>query len=131
MFTGPSNFEFPCSLQHASNWTGSNHGYTKEVSIGADSLVKGVVASRVSPGHSPCLSLDRLKGKHFSVKKPPRKRCAVCATKKSSMVKKKDKKTVNYCEKCKVYLCIGRCFQRYHSLVKYWPETLILWHWIT
>ena len=72
------------------------------------------------PGRSPRMrNLDRLKGKHFATNKQPRKRCAVCAKKKTPTGKVKDTKTSNYCQKCDVYLCKGRCFQRFHTLVKY------------
>ena len=64
-------------------------------------------------------SLNRLKGKHFCTKRQPRKRCIVCSNKKSPSGKCKDTKTSGFCEKCNVFLCIGRCFKRYHTLVKY------------
>ena len=70
-------------------------------------------------GRPSIRNLVRLKGKHFTSRNQPRKRCAVCAKKRTPAGKVKDTKTTNYCDKCKVHLCIGRCFQRYHTLVKY------------
>lgn len=81
----------------------------------ASSLV-GIGQGR-TPRDDP--SLSRLKGKHFSVKRQKRKRCAVCSKMKNSSGKPRDTKTSSYCPKCDVFLCNGRCFKRYHTLVKY------------
>lgn len=32
---------------------------------------------------------------------------------------KKDKKTQNYCPKCEIFLCIGQCFENYHTQTSY------------
>ena len=33
--------------------------------------------------------------------------------------KRKDTKVTTYCPKCKKYMCIGSCFEKYHTLVDY------------
>ncbi len=49
------------------------------------------------------------------------KRCSVCAYKKSSSrsTRVKDKKIKTWCPKCNVHLCVGKCFEAYHSRVNY------------
>ena len=71
-------------------------------------------------GRRPRLELDRLKGKHFIYKDTSiRKRCVVCYTAKTPGNKRKDTKVTTYCPKCKEYMCIGSCFEKYHTLVDY------------
>ena len=63
----------------------------------------------------------RLIGKHFAYKSQSRGRCRVCGNKRSSGKKKgrKDTKTVNFCAKCNVHLCVGDCFMKYHTRIDY------------
>ena len=93
----------------------------------AQALTSGVVAMRVGPGHSPSQVLSRLKGKHFPYRSVTRKRCAVCAYKKTVPYKRNvpknkqytNKKIKTWCPKCEVHLCIGKCFESYHTRADY------------
>ena len=60
-----------------------------------------------------------LTGKHFSYKVAQRERCCVRSKKKSPAGKKLDKKTKNFCPKCKVHLCVGACFEDFHTKSQY------------
>ena len=62
-------------------------------------------------------NLDRLKGKHFPYRASCRKRCVVCCSKKGS--KRVDMKVSICCPKCKQHMCLGTCFEKYHTLVNY------------
>lgn len=66
--------------------------------------------SRVAPSIE-----KRLSGKHFAYKNNRRGRCRVCSQKKSPTGKKKDTKTQNFCPKCDVFLCVGMCFEVFHT----------------
>ena len=87
----------------------------------AKALTEPMMAIRKGPGRTPSQVLGRLSGKHFPYRSDHRKRCAVCAYKKvhSSSNKVKDKKISTLCPKCKVHLCIGTCFELYHTRVNY------------
>lgn len=61
----------------------------------------------------------RLNGKHFPSKHHEKRRCSVCSTSTTSSGQKKDTKTKNYCEKCKVFLCFGGCFEVFHTRTSY------------
>ena len=71
--------------------------------------------SQSHKGQSVSSPNKRLTGKHFSYKAIERGRCCVCSKRRSSRGKRVDKKTKNYCLKCEVYLCLGECFERFHS----------------
>lgn len=58
----------------------------------------------------------RLIGKHFAYKNTKQGRCRVCSQKKNG---KKDTKTQNYCQKCGIFLCIGQCFEDFHTKSSY------------
>ena len=69
------------------------------------------------PGRAS-LDYDQLKGKLFgtgSKKGNKRGRCKVCGNQKTADGKRKDTKTANFCTRCKVFLCEGDCFQKYHT----------------
>ena len=88
----------------------------------ANDLATPALHLRKGPGRSPAQSLSRLTGKHFPYWSGVKKRCAVCAYKKthsSGMKKYKDKKITRWCPKCEVHLCIGTCFEVYHTRVNY------------
>lgn len=70
-------------------------------------------------GRNPSQTPMRLRGKHFSYKCDKRGRCAVCASVKTPSGKKKDTKTHNHCKKCQVHLCVGECFEKYHTFVNF------------
>lgn len=64
---------------------------------------------------------ERLLGKHFPCKNEVRGRCRVCGNKRDVGKKKgrRDTKTSCYCTKCKVHLCVGDCFMKFHCRVNY------------
>lgn len=71
---------------------------------------------RDSKGRKPVTAEKRLIGKHFTYKERRRSRCVVCSTKTSLTTgKKRDTKTQNFCPKCKVALCLGNCFEVFHT----------------
>ena len=86
-------------------------------------LVQPLLALKASPscpiylqskkGRKTVSSETRLTGKHFCYKNSKRQRCVVCS------YKKKDRKTQNYCPKCKVHVCLGKCFELYHTQTSY------------
>lgn len=65
-------------------------------------------------GKARKVTCGRLQGKHFAYKASRRARCVVCN--KKTQHKRTDKKTMNYCTKCSVHLCVGACFEKYHTL---------------
>jgi len=67
------------------------------------------------PGRPPT-PIPRLHGKHFAYNSHIRHRCRVCAKQKNPVTGKyKDTKTVTQCDKCGVHLCIGDCFELWHT----------------
>ena len=71
-------------------------------------------------GRQPVSDDKRLMGKHFAYKSSKRGRCCVCSHKISAGgTKRKDTKTQNYCNKCEVHLCVGICFELYHTRTTY------------
>ena len=57
----------------------------------------------------------RLRGRHYAIKKHPRRKCTMCGYKKDKTTgKRTNKRTVNYCEKCKKYVC-EKCFPAFHT----------------
>ena len=59
--------------------------------------------------------------KHFPYKNEQRGRCRVCGNKRGVGNKKgqRDTKTFYYCVKCRVHLCVGDCFMKFHTKVDY------------
>ena len=74
---------------------------------------------RTVKGRRPVSTAKRLIGKHFPYKNKKRGRCLVCGDRKTSTGKRKDTKTQNFCPKCDVLLCQGKCFEDYHSRTSY------------
>lgn len=72
-----------------------------------------------SKGRRPSSCDRRLLGKHFPYTKPNRSWCVVCYQNKTPTGARKDTKTRVFCPKCGVYLCIGECFEFYHTRSKY------------
>ena len=59
-------------------------------------------------------------GRHFPYISAERKRCVVCSNKLSLTTgKQKDKKTKNYCPTRNKFLCLGECFELYHTFVEF------------
>lgn len=73
---------------------------------------------KASKGRKSVGPNKRLLGKHFAYKSADRGRCAMCSKRKTTTGKKVDKKTKNYCPKCEVYLCLGTCFEHFHTKSK-------------
>ena len=86
----------------------------------AQQLVEPYLSQRRGVGRTPTRE-ERLFGKHFPYNSTERKRCKVCAYKKVSPRSKKckDTKTKIWCPKCEVHLCMGRCFELYHTRLYY------------
>ena len=71
-------------------------------------------------GRPPASDEKHLLGKHFAYKSSMHRRCCVCSMKISPVTKKKkDTKTQNFCQKCGVHLCVGTCFEVYHTHTSY------------
>lgn len=66
-------------------------------------------------GRRPVKGNMRLSGKHFLYNSDKRGHCRVCAKQVKSNGKPKDTKIRTYCSKCNVHLCIGHCFETYHT----------------
>jgi len=88
----------------------------------ADKLVEEYIDANAHPdrdvvisGHRVSLGQSRLKGKHFATSSSVRGRCAVCGNKKNPDGTRRDRKTCNYCPKCKKHLCRKDCFEKYHT----------------
>ena len=77
--------------------------------------------SRRRFGRPPSQELSRLTGKHFPYRTDVRRRCVVCAYKKSApnSTNYRGTKVMTWCPKCSAHLCIGKCFEVYHTRVKY------------
>ena len=93
-----------------------------------EQLVKPLLDSRVSrssplgiqpAGRRPSDDLIRLRGKHFLYRGTPRKRCVVCSGVLNATKRRKDTKVTTYCPKCNQHMCMGTCFEKYHTLVDY------------
>ena len=66
-------------------------------------------------GRRPSEGLARLSGKHFPYRVQERGRCRVCAKQVKPNGKSRDTKVRTACRKCNVHLCIGKCFEVYHT----------------
>ena len=96
-----------------------------------EELVQPLLDLRASPscpqylqntrGRRPAATSEmRLSGKHFAYKNAKRGRCCVCSQKISPTTgKRKDTKTQNFCPKCEAYLCVGQCFEVFHTHTSY------------
>jgi len=56
-------------------------------------------------------------GKHFAFKLSRWGRCTICSN-KVIPDSKRDTKTLNFCPKCDVHLCVGNCFEVFHTRSK-------------
>jgi len=66
-------------------------------------------------GCKPTKGNIHLHGKHFLYNSGIRARCRVCAKQVKNNGKHKDTKVRTYCQKCEIHLCIGKCFEIYHT----------------
>ncbi|UYV70445.1 PGBD5 [Cordylochernes scorpioides] len=69
----------------------------------------------------------RLLGKHYCYKIAPesgkavQRRCKVCADSAKHKTGKAARKDTRFeCKQCKIPLCVGECFEKYHAEMKYW-----------
>ena len=89
----------------------------------ADSLVANWINEKAmeicSPGRRSVYPSKRLQGKHFATTVTKRGRCKVCGNKKKSNGKRKDTKTNTFCTKCEVHVCLGKCFEMFHTKYHY------------
>lgn len=72
-----------------------------------------------SKGRKGTSADKRLVGKHFAYKSTKRNRCVVCYKDKTEKGSRKDKKIMTVCQKCNLHMCIGSCFEKYHTRSKY------------
>ena len=70
-------------------------------------------------GRRPTEGHARLTGKHFLYRTDEGGRCHVCAKQVKANGKPKDIKVRLYCPKCEVHLCIGECFEIYHTKLSF------------
>lgn len=59
--------------------------------------------------------LARLTGKHFIYRVEEQGQCRVCAKQSKANGKSRDTKVPTVCQRCHVHLCIGECFELYHT----------------
>jgi hypothetical protein len=78
-------------------------------------------------GQTSSLAGRLVRTDHFSYRIPAthgrinQRTCRICARKSKHKTGKTVKKcTKTYCRKCDVGLCIGQCFEVYHSKLNYW-----------
>ena len=65
--------------------------------------------------------LYRIPATNARVEGTSQRSCRVCAEKSKRQTGKTVKKcTTMYCKKCDVGLCVGQCFEVYHSKLNYW-----------
>jgi hypothetical protein len=65
--------------------------------------------------------LYRIPATHAKLEGKSQRSCRVCAEKgKRQTGKSVTKFITTYCRKCEVGLCIGQCFEVYHSKLNYW-----------
>ena len=85
-----------------------------------EALTEPLLEMRRGPGRTPVTSHQRLVGKYFLHHTAVRKRCVVCSARKVTPEGKicKDK-IKTWCPKCEKHLCIGNCFQLYHTRTFY------------
>ena len=70
-------------------------------------------------GRRPTPGFTRLVGKHFPYWTTERSRCLVCAKQLKVNGKPRDTRVRTHCRKCNVHLCVGECFEAFHTRVKY------------
>lgn len=84
-------------------------------------LTQPLLATRLGPGRTPSTQETRLMGKHFPYHSELRRRCVVCAYKKTTPRGRtlRGTKTKTWCPKCEQHLCMGKCFELYHTRLHY------------
>lgn len=87
----------------------------------AHSMTEPLVGSRVIPTRAPVSEDKRLMGKHFPYRTGKRRRCVVCAYKKVSPngSRHRGTKTHIWCPKCEKHMCVGKCFELFHTRTYY------------
>jgi hypothetical protein len=65
--------------------------------------------------------LYRIPATHAKLEGKSQRSCRVCAERSKFQTRKTVKKcTTMYCQKCDVGLCVGQCFEVYHTKLNYW-----------
>ena len=65
--------------------------------------------------------LYKILATHAKVEGTSQRSCCMCAEKSKRQTGKTIKKcTTMYCQKCDIVLCIGQCFEVYHTKLNYW-----------
>ena len=65
--------------------------------------------------------LYRIPATHAKLEGKSQRSCRVCAERSKRQTGKSVKKcTTMYCRKCDVGLCIGQCFEVFHTKLNYW-----------
>ena len=84
-------------------------------------LTEPLLLSRLEPGRTPTSQEQRLVGKHFPYFSKNKRRCVVCAYRKvtSRGQTRRGTKTKTLCPKCEQHMCMGKCFELYHTRVYY------------
>jgi hypothetical protein len=85
-------------------------------SAGTEKQVQGQTGSPAGSLVGRDHFLYRIPATHAKVEGTPQHSCHVCAEESKRQTRKTIKKcTTMYCQKCDVRLCIGQCFETYHT----------------
>jgi maltodextrin utilization protein YvdJ len=88
---------------------------------GTEMQVQGQTSSPVGRLVGRDHFLYRIPATHAKVEGTSQRSCRVCAERSERQTgKTKKKRTTMYCRKCDVGLCIGQCFEVYHTKLNYW-----------
>jgi len=90
-------------------------------SAGTDIQVQGQTSSPAGRLVAKDHFLYRIPATQAKVEGTSQRSCSMCADRsKSQTGKTVTKCTTMYCPKCDVGLCIGQCFEVYHTKLNYW-----------
>jgi hypothetical protein len=90
-------------------------------SAGAEIQVQGQTSSPAGGLVGRDHFLYRIPATHANVEGTSQRSCRVCAERSTRQTGKTVKKrTTMYCQKCDIGLCIGQCFEVYHTKLNYW-----------
>jgi hypothetical protein len=90
-------------------------------SAGADIQVQGQTSSTAGRLVGKDHFLYRIPATHAKVEGTSQHSCRVCAERSKCQTRRTVKKCITmYCRKCDVGLCIGQCFEVYHTKLNYW-----------
>ena len=90
-------------------------------SAGAEIQMQGQTSSPAGRFVGRDHFLYRIPATHAKVEGTSQDSCRVCADRSKCQTGKTVKKcTTMFCRKCEVGLCIGQCFEVYHTKLNYW-----------